>query len=214
MSHVIRFPTVLLRIALSAIVVASSFAGNAGAQSIINIDVPKNAALKARAAADAHLAAETGQDVSRGKPAPPAPMAPVSGPASQGAATGARPTSAGVAGSNAMMSGPFSVSREVFNYNHSGRRDPFYSLILTQDLRPLLADLKLVGILYALSGRSSVAIMRDAVTGVQYRVNAGQTLGRMRVAQIRPRAVIFTIDEFGLSRQDSLVMSDTNKVIR
>ena len=40
----------------------------------------------------------------------------------------------------------------------------------------------------------------------------GQTLGRMRVSQIRQRAVLFTIEEFGLSRQDSLVWTDTLKV--
>jgi hypothetical protein len=34
----------------------------------------------------------------------------------------------------------------------------------------------------------------------------------MRVAQIKPKGVIFTIDEFGLSRQDSLMMIDTTKV--
>src|SRR5258708_27126602 len=49
---------------------------------------------------------------------------------------------------------------EVYSYESSGSRDPFYSLILTEELRPLLSDLKLVGILYASAGRS-VAIMRD-----------------------------------------------------
>jgi hypothetical protein len=36
-------------------------------------------------------------------------------------------------------------------------------------------------------------------------------LGRMRVAQIKPRGVIFTIDEFGLSRQDSLMLQDNDR---
>jgi hypothetical protein len=104
------------------------------------------------------------------------------------------------------------VTREIFSYEMGGRRDPFYSLILTEDLRPLLSDLKLVGILYEASGRKSVAIMRDILTNAQYRVNTGMTLGRMRVAQIKPRAVLFTIDEFGLSRQDSLFMVDSTKM--
>jgi hypothetical protein len=104
------------------------------------------------------------------------------------------------------------VMREVFSYEAEGRRDPFFSLILTEDLRPLLSDLKLVGILYEASGRRSVAIMRDILTNAQYRVNAGATLGRMRVAQIKPRVVIFTIEEFGLSRQDSLFLVDSSKV--
>jgi hypothetical protein len=92
------------------------------------------------------------------------------------------------------------------------RRDPFYSLILTDELRPLLSDLKLVGVLYAAATGRSVAIMRDVVTNAQYRVNSGATLGRMRVAQIKPRAVIFTIDEFGVSRTDSLFLVDSTKV--
>jgi hypothetical protein len=104
------------------------------------------------------------------------------------------------------------VTREMYAYEGEGRRDPFFSLILTEDLRPLLADLRLVGILYEPSGRRTVAIMRDLQTNAQYRVANGSTLGRMRVAQIRPHAVIFSIDEFGLSRQDSLVWSDTTKV--
>ncbi len=104
------------------------------------------------------------------------------------------------------------LTREVYAYSADGRRDPFFSLILTEDLRPLLSDLRLVGILYAASGGRSVAIMRDLMTNAQYRVGTGSVLGRMRVAQIRPRAVIFSIDEFGLSRQDSLVLSDTTKV--
>jgi hypothetical protein len=33
----------------------------------------------------------------------------------------------------------------------------------------------------------------------------------MRVAQIKPRAVIFTIEEFGFNRQDSLVLADSTK---
>ena len=104
------------------------------------------------------------------------------------------------------------VTREVYSYAGIGRRDPFYSLILTDDLRPLLADLRLVGILYESSGRRTVAVMRDLQTNAQYRVTNGQSLGRMRVTQIRPRAVLFTIEEFGLSRQDSLVWTDTLKV--
>jgi hypothetical protein len=105
------------------------------------------------------------------------------------------------------------VTREVFAYDAAGRRDPFYSLILTDDLRPLLSDLKLVGVLYSPGTGRSVAIFRDVQTNAQYRVQTGAALGRMRVAQIKPKGVIFTIDEFGLSRQDSLMlMTDTTKV--
>jgi hypothetical protein len=104
------------------------------------------------------------------------------------------------------------IMREVFEYASEGRRDPFVSLIATSELRPTVADLRLTSVLYDPSGRRSVAVMRDLVTNTQYRVTTGMTLGRMRVALIKRRAVIFSIEEFGLNRQDSLVLGDTTKV--
>jgi hypothetical protein len=181
------------------------------AQRIPDLNAPRRAAEKARDATDAHTSGETGQamPVRLGASAPL--PAPISGPGSQPAAGGA-PASTPATPRTA-SSGPMQpVTREIFTYETGGRRDPFYSLILTEDLRPLLSDLKLVGILYEASGRKSVAIMRDILTNAQYRVNTGMTLGRMRVAQIKPRAVLFTIDEFGLNRQDSLFMVDSTKM--
>ncbi|MDQ3997670.1 MAG: hypothetical protein M3303_11730, partial [Gemmatimonadota bacterium] len=100
------------------------------------------------------------------------------------------------------------IMREVFDYGIQGRRDPFYSLLSTGDLRPMLSDLRLTTILYDLSGRRPVAVMNDISTNLQYRVTTGMMLGRMRVTQIRPRKVIFAIEEFGFSRADSLVLAD------
>ncbi len=96
------------------------------------------------------------------------------------------------------------INREVFQYDDNGRRDPFVSLMTTGDLRPLLADLKLVGVAYDPRGQNSVAVLRDITSKDQYRVKVGQTIGRMRVAAIQPKAVIFTIEEFGYSRQELL----------
>lgn len=104
------------------------------------------------------------------------------------------------------------IMREVFDYESEGRRDPFVSLLMSAELRPTVADLRLVGVLYDESGRRPVAIMRDVQNNTQYRVTTGMTLGRMRVALIRRRAVIFNIEEFGLNRQDSLLLGDTTKV--
>ena len=103
------------------------------------------------------------------------------------------------------------IMREVFDYDGGGRRDPFFSLLTTSELRPTVTDLKLVGILYDESGRRPVAIMRDIQTNTQYRVTTGMTLGRLRVVLIKRRVVIFSIEEFGLNRQDSLVLGDTSK---
>jgi hypothetical protein len=200
--------------------VALGAGASAPAQGFPNINAPKQAAQRAANAANAQLSAQTGQAMptrsgptAAPAPAPAAPSTPV--PATRGAvaapagATRVVGTAAAAVPNNRL---PQQVTREIFLYDQAGRRDPFFSLILTEDLRPLLTDLRLVGVLYEPSGRRSVAIFRDVQTNAQYRVLPGMTLGRMRVAQIKQRGVIFTIDEFGLSRQDSLMLSDSTKV--
>jgi hypothetical protein len=193
--HVVTFVSALLAAASAA-----------GAQSIPNINAPKQAAQRSADASNAQLSAQTGQAVptrSGPREATPASAAPAPAPRQAGAPSrGPAPI--------ALVAAP-QVTREVFAYGEGGRRDPFFSLILTEDLRPLLSDLKLVGVLYEPSGRRSVAIFRDVLTNSQYRVQTGMPLGRMRVAQIKPKGVIFTIDEFGLSRQDSLMLTDSLK---
>jgi hypothetical protein len=96
------------------------------------------------------------------------------------------------------------INREIYQYDGDGRRDPFVSLLTTSDLRPLLADLKLVAVAYDPRGKNSVAVLRDPTSKTQYKVKVGQTIGRMRVAAIQEKAVIFTIEEFGYSRQELL----------
>jgi hypothetical protein len=99
--------------------------------------------------------------------------------------------------------------RETFSYAGQGRRDPFVSLLANGELKPMITDLRLVAVAYDASGRNSVAIMRDVNTKQQYRVRPGQTLGRMRVASIRQKQVLFTIEEFGYSRQEVLALGDS-----
>ncbi len=177
-------------------------ASAAGAQSMPNINAPIAAARRAAAATNANISAQTGQALpTRSGPPAAAPVPAVSRPTG-GTVGGVTPAT--------LVTAP-QVTREVFAYAPAGRRDPFFSLILTEDLRPLLSDLKLVGVLYEASGRRSVAIFRDLATNAQYRVQTGMPLGRMRVAQIKPKGVIFTIDEFGLSRHDSLMLTDSLK---
>jgi hypothetical protein len=171
----------------------------------IDINAPKRAAQKAVAAENAQLDAQMAPVAASNEAA-----APISGPGSM--PSGALPAPAGALPAAAAASANAGVTREVYGYAGAGRRDPFYSLILTDELRPLLSDLRLVGILYESSGRRAVAVMRDLQTNAQYRVATGQALGRMRVTQIRPRAVMFSIEEFGLSRQDSLVWTESTKV--
>jgi hypothetical protein len=105
------------------------------------------------------------------------------------------------------------INREAYAYPGVGRRDPFVSLMNTEELRPLLSDLKLVAVALDPTGRNSVAVLRDMSTKEQYRVKVGQEIGRMRVAAIHAKDVVFGIEEFGYSRQESLAMvMDSTKV--
>ena len=97
--------------------------------------------------------------------------------------------------------------REAFSYSSEGRRDPFVSLMATGELRPMIGDLVLVGIIYDESGRNSVAILVDATPGGQtYRKKVGETLGRIKVTRITDREVTVNVDEFGFSRQETLLI--------
>jgi hypothetical protein len=103
------------------------------------------------------------------------------------------------------------IEREVFDYDAGNRRDPFVSLMTSSELRPLITELKLVAVAYDPVGGNSVAVLRDLTSKEQYRLRVGQTLGRMRVAAIHEKDVVFTIEEFGFSRQEILSMVDTTR---
>ena len=137
------------------------------------------------------------------KPVTPSP-APVAVAAPAAAATGATPTPS--AGATVL------INRESYTYPGAGRRDPFVSLMNTEEIRPLIIDLKLVAIAFDATGRNSVAVLRDIGTKEQYRVKVGQQIGRMRVAAIHEKEVVFGIEEFGYSRQESVAMNDSTKV--
>ena len=104
------------------------------------------------------------------------------------------------------------ISRETYSYQGIGRRDPFVSLMNSTELRPLFQDLKLVAVAWDATGRNSVAVLRDVTSKEQYRVKVGQEIGRMRVASISQKSVVFGIEEFGYSRQETLAMNDSTKV--
>ena len=134
-----------------------------------------------------------------------AALAKAEGPAAPGS-----PVQAGVpAGADA---GKQLISREAYSYPGIGRRDPFVSLMNSEQLRPLFQDLKLVAVAFDATGRNSVAVLRDVTSKEQYRVKVGQEIGRMRVASISQKSVVFGIEEFGYSRQETLAMNDSTKV--
>src|SRR5262245_49101718 len=99
---------------------------------------------------------------------------------------------------------PLTLVREVFTYQGGGR-DPFVSLLKSGDVRPMITDLKLVTVVYDdRYAARSVAVLRDITTGQRYRAKTGDIIGRLRVTQIRAREVVFTIQEFGFERQQTL----------
>ena len=82
------------------------------------------------------------------------------------------------------------------------------SLLKSGDVRPLISDLKLVTIVYdARYPARSVAVLRDITNGKRYRARVGEVFGRLRVTQIRPREVVFTVQEYGYERQQTLSLA-------
>jgi len=96
------------------------------------------------------------------------------------------------------------VLRESFTYT-GGARDPFASLLTEDRSGPEFADLLLVGIYLDLRRSSnSVAVLRDKTTQKRYKLRVGDRLGRLQVAQIRQSDVVFTIEDIGFERQETL----------
>ena len=201
-------------------VLALCGATSASAQGIPALGAAKAAANRAVNASNRQLHEETGQAITRKPVAQPhATGAAAAKPAAQPATPPAKPGAAAkpavskdTTKKTAEAPATAVFNREVFSYDGAGRRDPFLSLLSTGELRPAFTDLKLVAVAYDPTGRKSVAVMRDVSTKDQYRVKVGQTLGRMRVAQIHPKSVTFTIDEFGYSRQDVLTLGDSTNM--
>ena len=93
------------------------------------------------------------------------------------------------------------LTREVFAYRGAGR-DPFLSLLKSGDVRPLPGDVRVVGIAYdARYPQRSVATIRDTTSGKRYVVHVSDTIGRMRIREIRQSAVVAQLEEFGVERQ-------------
>lgn len=102
------------------------------------------------------------------------------------------------------------LARESFGYPQDGRRDPFASLIATGDIRPLLEDLKLTGVMVAANPANSMAMLKDESTKEIYKARVGAVFGRIRVTAIRQGEVHLAVDEFGFTRQAILTMIDPN----
>ena len=171
------------------------------------LSAAKSAAQKAANAASAHVEAEQRPDVQ----SVTSPRAPRTSARSTQAQTVERAGQHLDVVASDTGTATTVIMREQYAYAKDGRRDPFFSLMQTNELRPTMSDLRLTGILFDPAGHS-VATLRDIGTSQQYRVTTGSVLGRLRVSSIRIKTIVFTIDEFGTNRQDSLVLGDSTKV--
>ncbi len=107
--------------------------------------------------------------------------------------------------------GKVEYRREVFHYSGSSR-DPFLTLISSSGVRPTINDLKLVSVLYDPTYGRSVAVVRETPGDRIHRLRRGDTLGRLRVLQIREYEVVFQIEEFGFERQVVLALQKPGEV--
>jgi len=97
------------------------------------------------------------------------------------------------------------VLRETFAYA-GGTRDPFNSLMNKGKNGPEIGELDLVGVYLDLRTPSNnVVVLREkATTGKRHKMRVGDQLGRARLTQIRARDAVFTIQDFGFERQETL----------
>ena len=139
----------------------------------------------------------------------PAPGTPSAG-AGQETSDAAAPAAAATAPASTQDS--TRLQREIFSFRGPGR-DPFQSLLTSASLRPLVQDVRVAGITFDPQYPArSVAVLRDSTQSKRYTVRVGDELGQMRVSEIRPDAVVVTLDEFGVEKQ--VVLSLRRREVR
>ncbi|HET9985554.1 MAG TPA: hypothetical protein VFQ38_18275 [Longimicrobiales bacterium] len=94
--------------------------------------------------------------------------------------------------------------REVFSYPGEGRRDPYTSIVGQADNGPLFENLSLRGIIYAPATGQSLVLLADTTAKKVYRARRGDVLGNARLLDVSQTRVIFSVDNFGVVRQETL----------
>lgn len=94
--------------------------------------------------------------------------------------------------------------REVFDYSAQGRRDPFRSLVNSDDLGVRVEDLTLRGVVVSRDARRSVATLEQVGSERRIRARVGDRIGGITVVAILPRSVEVVVEEFGVPRREVL----------
>lgn len=206
----------LCALAVAALTVAAAVPAAAQMPPSIRkpIDAAKRAASKTsnQINNEQRVGNDPGANAASGAKAAAMPAAAAQAAARKGAPAGKAPAPADSAQKRGRVSesgakGSVTFYRETFTYETDGRRDPFLSLMATGELRPMLSDLTLVGIIYDEGGRNSVAILVDASAGGQtYRKKVGDVLGRMKIMKISENGITLNVDELGFARQETLLI--------
>lgn len=102
------------------------------------------------------------------------------------------------------------LERETFSYVSGARRDPFRPLEAGAELGPQFQDLELAGIIYS-PGTSSIVVLVDRSTKRRYRVWEGDIVGGAQLLDVTPDEAVFVVTVFGVSRQETLRLKNTDK---
>lgn len=92
--------------------------------------------------------------------------------------------------------------REVYSYPGRARRDPFMPLT-GQNAGILFSDVKLHMILFDDNPSRSIVAVSDAANK-QYRLRRGDSVGNATVVDIGRTRVVFSVNDFGVRRQEVL----------
>jgi hypothetical protein len=90
--------------------------------------------------------------------------------------------------------------REVFSYPGRARRDPFVPLTTSAE-GPLFSDLRLHMIIFEEDASQSLIMVSDA-SQRRVRLRRGESIGNATVIDIGPTRVVFSVNEFGMRRQE------------
>ncbi len=105
--------------------------------------------------------------------------------------------------------------REVFTYPSFERRNPFRSL--TGEEGPRFEDMVLLGVVLSSRAGSSIAVVGARPPGSTsdqeptrlFRLRSGESVGNVRVLEIRRREVVFSVDDFGIVETRMLELPQT-----